>query len=382
MIIKKLLYIQLLIICFVVVSFGQSETSIKPVGIDTGQVMTIETYHAARDNWVSVPFTVSNARMPAVTRAKVIYYSPTGMIDYVFENDTILRVSEILEVPLTNTSRNIDIDNSDEQRFIWKILPTEIGNYDVVGKGVDLSRRGLMGSSAEKLKKLIVVLPFFKDPVVAPTTEVYEGEPLFFNFMVNGLEKASDYKIIRTWKENTDTIMGIQLDMSEESGNPILKGDLGQVLNLKVLYGNELFYYLEGDTTGLDEFPEDKANILNSPTKISEFDITIMKQVPRVIIPRADVPYGERIEFSASYYGMEKGEPVQLNELERPRVINLKNNQNIYQKFEQIAPGKFAIWVKSGLTVAQDGLPIEVKVNVRGFGKEFSQKLKLVKKKK
>jgi hypothetical protein len=365
-------------ICFVIVAFGQDGAFIQPVSVDTGQTTTIETYYGARDNWVTVPFTVSNAKMPALTRAKVNYYSPNGLVDYVFDKDTVFRVSEMLEVPLTNSSRNVD----DEQRFMWKILPTEIGEYDVIGKGTDISRQGHVGSYAEKLKKLIVVLPFFKDPVVAPTTEVYEGEPLFFNFMVNGLEKASDYKIIRTWKEKTDTIMGIQLDMSEETGNPILKGDVGQTLKLQVLYQDEPFYYLEGDTVGLEEYPEEKLNILNSSTKLSEFDITIMKPVPRVTISRADVPYGERIEFSASYYGMEKGDPVQLNELERPRVINLSNNQNIYQKFEQIAPGRFAIWVKSGLTVAQNGLPIEVKVNVRGFGKEFSQKLKLVKKKK
>ena len=380
MIIKKILHIQLLIICFVAVSFGQSETPAQPVGIDPDQAPLIETYYAAKDNWVTIPFTVSNARTPSLIRGKVMHYSPTGLVDYIFESDTILRVSEVLEVPLTNASRNAD--NSDEQRFLWKILPSEVGDYDVTGRGTDLSRRGQVGSYAEKLKKLIVVLPFFKDPVVAPTTEVYEGEPLFFNFMVNGLEKASDYKIIRTWKEKTDTIMGIQLDMSEESGNPIAKGDLGQVLNLKVLYQSEPFYYLEGDTMGLDEFPEEKALILNSNTKVSEFDITIMKQIPRVSISRADVPYGERIEFSAYNYGMERGEPVQLNELERPRVINLKNNQNIFQKFEQISPGKFAIWVKPGLTVASDGLQIEVKVNVRGVSKEFSQKLKLVKKKK
>jgi hypothetical protein len=139
---------------------------------------------------------------------------------------------------------------------------------------------------------------------------------------------------------------------------------------------------MEGDTASTDLSPEEKAAFKNASAKISNYEITISKQVPRITIPRNDVPYGERIEFSGAYFGYGKSDPIQLNEIERPRVINLKNNQNIYQKHEQISPGKFAIYVKPGLTVGKDGLPIEIRIKVRGQGKEATQRIKLVKKSK
>jgi len=336
----------------------------------------IRTYTAAKDNWKSIPFVISNARTAVASDPRV--ESLTGAESVKFDSQTIIKV--IPEQIITNAPGAVR--TQDGQNFEYRFIPREIGDYTVTLIGKDLARPNNVDGIGEKTVNLKVVYPFFKDPVVAPSTEIYEGEPLFFNFFIHGLENASDYKIVRTWKDVTDSIPGSILDMSEESGKPILKGDVGQILKLTVLYAGHPFYYMEGDTAVGDLPLEEKLTFLNAPAKISIFEIPILKQVPRINIPRNDVPYGERIEFSGAYYGAGKSDVLQINEIERPRVINLKNNQNIYQKHEQISPGKFGIWVKPGLTVGKDGLPIEIKVKVRGQGKEYTQRIKLVKKSK
>lgn len=370
--IKRYLSIMTFVLVFAPFLSAQETDVTAPASIES----PIRIYTAAKDNWKVIPFVISNARNAVASDPRV--ESLAGAEAVKFDSQMIIKV--IPKQIITNAPGAVR--TQDGQNFEYRFIPREIGNYSVTLIGKDLTRPNNVDGIGERTVNLKVVYPFFKDPAVAPSLEIYEGEPLFFNFFIHGLENASDYKIVRTWKEVTDTIPGSILDMSPESGKPIIKGDAGQILRLAVLYQDKPFYYMEGDTAIADLPLEEKLTLMNAPAKISIFEIPILKQVPRVIIPRNDVPYGERIEFSAAYYGVGKSDPVQLNEIERPRVINLKNNQNIYQKHEQISPGKFAIWVKSGLTVGKDGLPIEIKVKVRGLGKEFTQRVKLVKKSK
>jgi len=338
---------------------------------------TIRTYIAAKDNWKTIPFVISNAKR-ALAQQPIIE-SLSGAETVKFDSQTVIKV--VGEKVLTNDPNAVV--NQEGQNFEFRFIPRDAGEYKITLRGVDAARPNDRDGIGEKEVKLKVVYPFFKDIGVAPPEQVYENEDLFINFFVNGLENGSDYKIIRTWKEKTDTIQGTILEMTQDKGNPIVKGDAGQVLKLEVLYQGKIFYYIEGDSATFENGGEgEKIDLTTLQSKPSIFNIPVVKQAPQVTIPRNDVPYGERIEFTAYYKGNERGEAVQLNEIERPRVINLKNNQNIYQKHEQLSPGKFAIYVKSGLSIPKEGLPIKVIVKVRGQGKEFNQSIKLVKKKK
>ncbi|HEY9188328.1 MAG TPA: hypothetical protein VIR55_10550 [Ignavibacteria bacterium] len=371
--IKRFVEIVLLVIYFCFALMAQVPDTRTGIEVES----PIKTYIAAKDNWKTIPFVVSNAKK-ASAKSPIIE-SLSGAEIVKFDSQTVNKV--IGEKIITNDPNAVA--NQEGQNFEYRFIPREAGDYKITLIGYDASRPNDRDGIGEKEVRLKVVYPFFKDIGVAPPLQAYEGEDLFINFFVNGLENGNEYKIVRTWKEKTDTIPGSIFEMTEEKGNQIAKGDAGQVLKLVVLYQGSIFYYLEGDSASLENAEEgQKINIATLQPKPSIFNIPVVKQAPQVTIPRNDVPYGERIEFTAYYKGAERGEPVQLNEIERPRVINLKNNQNIYQKHEQLSPGKFAIYVKTGLTIPKDGLPIKVIVKVRGQGKEFNQSIKLVKKKK
>lgn len=342
--------------------------------LDTTKTTTSqEKYITAKYFPTAIQFNVTGVSEP---KDKNALATVRGQIDYLVNPETNKAEPPLIKkLPVEKHP-----DRIYDPSFKWYFKPTKSGIYNVKLVGSDKTRRD-KGGEGETDIIIEVKNPYFINKEYPPMEQVYENEYLKFDFFVNGLENRDDYLIIRTWKDKIDTIKGTILEMSKENGDFIDKGDAGQVLKLEVLYQGSIFYYLDADSASLEN-PEEVQNVESLQPKPSIFNIQVVKQVPQVIIPKIDVPYGERIEFTAYYKGLEKSDYVQLNEIERPRVINLKNNQNIYQKHEQLSPGKFAIYVKPGLTIPKDGLPIKVIVKVRGQGKEFNQSIKLVKKKK
>jgi hypothetical protein len=332
----------------------------------------MKTYYAAKDNYKSIPFIVSNASKPS---ASIISISAVGKESFKLDNLNNNPISLPYVVSLKSDPQNPRnrAATGMDQSFDFEFIPRDTGECIISIKGYDESRKNSAGGANVKEIRLIVVNPSFMDPYLAPPEKVTPGDrcDLEFDVACKGMADFNSYTLIYTFKNPiADTIIGSKFLMKKEL---ITKEDIGKKINIKSLYKGRSYSFYDDTTKG-------------AKPKSSNFSITVDKATPKVSFSQRNqrLPYNEAILFNASYYGNCGNAISGLKEADviSVEITSTASGDPIFDRWEMRTEGKFAAYVDQsyfGSNPIEEGsaVDIEIKVKVKGAS-DAKAKLKLI----